>query len=262
MALINTLTEIGNAIREKTGGTELIPLKEMPQAILDISSGGDTDDMMQFVRNANQLFYGAKIFPSKAVVNLPNATTIYQSFSYWNAEPIPIVEELTVNAPKINVANSQNCMGQMFTMNYGVKKIILNMPDESQHMVSTFSGCSILEEIVLNFSTKNISSYESAFYNDKKLKKIIGVLDFSSATNVTYMFSNNNALEEVRFAPNTVSISISLSNSGKLTSESVQSIIDGLETVETAKTLTLSKSTVLTDEQKSTISSKGWTLVQ
>ena len=39
MALINELTNIGNAIREKTGGTALIPLKEMASAISGISSG-------------------------------------------------------------------------------------------------------------------------------------------------------------------------------------------------------------------------------
>lgn len=40
MALINTLNDIGNAIREKTGGTELIPLKEMASVIKGISGGG------------------------------------------------------------------------------------------------------------------------------------------------------------------------------------------------------------------------------
>jgi hypothetical protein len=40
MALTDRLTAIGNAIREKNGTTELIPLVDMPQAILDIVSGG------------------------------------------------------------------------------------------------------------------------------------------------------------------------------------------------------------------------------
>lgn len=40
MALTDKLTAIGNAIREKNGTTELIPLVDMPQAILDIVSGG------------------------------------------------------------------------------------------------------------------------------------------------------------------------------------------------------------------------------
>lgn len=39
MALINELKGIGDAIREKTGETELIPLKEMADAILSISGG-------------------------------------------------------------------------------------------------------------------------------------------------------------------------------------------------------------------------------
>lgn len=260
MALIEKLTAIGNAIREKKGTTELIPLADMPQAILDIS-GGETIDLLQYVKTAKMLFHSAKSFPSIGVVNLPNVYDVYQAFAYWNTEPIPIVEELTVNAPNINVNNNQACMGQMFVFNNGVKKVILNMPDGSQYMNSTFSGCAILEEVVLNFSTKKISDYVSVFANCRKLKKIDGVLDFSSATKVTYMFGCNE-LEYVRFAPNTLSISISLAASSKLTSESIQSIIDGLATVETAQTLTLNKAIVLTDEQKATINVKGWTLAQ
>ena len=40
MALIDGLKNIGDAIREKNGTTELIPFKDMPQAIKDISGGG------------------------------------------------------------------------------------------------------------------------------------------------------------------------------------------------------------------------------
>lgn len=260
MALTDKLTAIGDAIREKNGTTDLIPLADMPQAILDISGGG-TIDLLQYVKTARMLFHSAKSFPSKAVINLPNVCEIYQAFAYWNAEPIPIVEELTVTAPNINVNNNQACMGQMFTYNNGVKKVTLDMPDESQYMNSTFSNCGILEEVVLNFSTKNVLDYASAFANARKLKRIVGVLDFSSATNVNYMLGCNE-LEYVRFAPNTLSLTISLVACSKLTSESIQSIIVGLATVETARTLALNKAIVLTDEQKATINAKGWTLAQ
>jgi hypothetical protein len=228
---------------------------------VQVDCGEEPIDLLQYVKTARMLFHSAKSFPSKAVVNLPNVTTVYQAFAYWDTPPIPIVEELTVTAPNISVGNNQACMGQMFTHNNGVTKVILNMPDESQYMNNTFSSCGILEEVVLNFSTKKISDYTGAFTNCKKLKKIDGVLDFSSATNVTYMFGCNE-LEYVRFAPNTVSISISLVACSKLTSESIQSIIDGLAAVTTAKTLTLAKTIVLTDVQKKTIQDKGWTLVQ
>ena len=40
MALTDKLTAIGNAIREKTGTTDLMPLTDMPQAILNIAGGG------------------------------------------------------------------------------------------------------------------------------------------------------------------------------------------------------------------------------
>lgn len=213
------------------------------------------------VTNASQLFHQAASFPTKAVVNLPNATNIYQAFCRWNTAPIPIVEELTVKAPNINTSNKQQCMGQMFYLNNGVKKVVLYAPDESQYMESSFGYCGTLEEVVLNFSTKNIISYSGAFTNSQKLKKIVGALDFSSATNVNG-FGQCNSLEEITFESDTLSLSISLANSGNLTSESIQSIIDGLATVEITQTLTLHANvkTTLTETQLATISSKNWNL--
>ena len=53
MALTNTLNEIGDAIREKTGGTELIPLKEMASVIRSISTGEQesTIDLAYYINN-------------------------------------------------------------------------------------------------------------------------------------------------------------------------------------------------------------------
>ena len=44
MALTDGLTAIGDAIREKTGTTDLIPFADMPQAIRNIQSGSNTVD--------------------------------------------------------------------------------------------------------------------------------------------------------------------------------------------------------------------------
>jgi len=62
--------------------------------------------------------------------------------------------------------------------------------------------------------------------------------------------------------PNSIKSSISIPSSPNLSVDTKQSIIDGLATVETAQTLTLNSAIVLTDEQKATIETKGWTLVQ
>lgn len=43
MALIDRLNAIGDAIRKKNGTTGLIPLVDMPQAILDIVGGSEVD---------------------------------------------------------------------------------------------------------------------------------------------------------------------------------------------------------------------------
>lgn len=68
-------------------------------------------------------------------------------------------------------------------------------------------------------------------------------------------------LREVRFVENGIPASMGF-QSAKLSAESIQSIIDGLATVETAQTLTLKSAITLTDEQKATIYNKGWTLAQ
>ena len=52
MALIDKLTAIGNAIREKTGTTDLIPLANMPQAILNIGGGGASEGNYKEAFNA------------------------------------------------------------------------------------------------------------------------------------------------------------------------------------------------------------------
>lgn len=226
-------------------------------------SGGSSNevDISKYITNANQLFYSAKTFPTKAVVNLPNATNLYQAFSYWNVEPTPIVEELIINAPNMVESSSypNGVISQMFAFNNGVKKVVLNMSDGIQKMGSLFSQAKAVEEIVLNFSTKNVTIFSGAF-RGSTVKKIIGALDFSSATSVVNMFSSCTNLEEVTFEPNTLSLSMSFNTSSKLSANSVQSIINGLTTVETAQTLTLNSAILsqLTDEQWLIAEEKNW----
>jgi hypothetical protein len=95
-----------------------------------------------------------------------------------------------------------------------------------------------------------------------KLVSLIGEFDMSKCTNTGYAFANCSALEEIYFKPETIKISINFAHSSRLSANSIQSIIDGLATVETAQTLTLHSSIVVSDEQKATIKSKNFTLVQ
>lgn len=248
----------------ENGTTEVVPDdgKVLSKVTVNVDVAGAEEDLFAYTTQG-AFFKEAHNFPSKAVVNLPNATNLYQAFSFWNTEPIPIVEELIVNAPLLADSSSypNGVIGQMFAFNHGVKKVVLNLSDGLQKMGALFSSARALEEAVLNFSTKNVTLFGTTF-NGSTVKRIIGSLDFSSATSVNNMFYACVNLEEVTFEPNTLSISISLAQSRKLTSESIQSIIDGLATVTTAQTLTLHADVKakLTQTQLDTISGKNWNL--
>lgn len=137
--------------------------------------------------------------------------------------------------------------------------------------MSAFMSCNyayrdtVLKKITLNFNTQNVTNFSNAFGCLVALEEIDGTpLDFSSATGATNTFNYNNALKEVRFKASTIFISINFQSCSKLSAESVQSIIDGLADLMGAdsQTITFHSSIVLTDEQKATITSKNWTLVQ
>lgn len=59
MALTNKLSAIGNAIREKTGGTELLTLDQMPAEIANIQSGGGEVEPIVLSDNCNYACFGA-----------------------------------------------------------------------------------------------------------------------------------------------------------------------------------------------------------
>lgn len=91
-----------------------------------------------------------------------------------------------------------------------------------------------------------------------------GTINFAGVSYATNAFAGCVALEEIRIA-GTIGLSVSFANSGLLSDESIQSIIDALadKTGATALTLTL-HATVggkLTAEQKAAITAKNWTLV-
>ena len=125
-----------------------------------------------------------------------------------------------------------------------------------------------LKRLTLNCDFSKTTTLVYAFYYLSALEVIDGIpIDFSSATNIKSLHSCplGSSLREMRVAPLSIKVNIDLPYDGKLSDETIQSIIDGLAdlTDGTAKTLTL-HSTVgakLTDEQKATITAKNWTLV-
>ena len=168
----------------------------------------------------------------------------------------------------------------------GTEKTIprINFPENgTTNYAYSFSGGAI-EYIDYYMDTKKGIDFGSCFSTCKKLTRLVGI-NTLSATNITEMFLNCTSLEsitepfniskvteanktfnncaklkDIRFVAETIKVSISFPSSSLLTAESIQSIIDGLATVETARTLTLHANTKILQSQVDSANAKGWTI--
>ncbi len=124
----------------------------------------------------------------------------------------------------------------------------------------TFSQCEKLKRIN-GIDTSNVTTALNMFAGCHSLESITEKLNLSTATNISKIFDECQALREVRFVNGTIKKTISIP-SAVLSDESIQSIIDGLETVTTAQTLTLHADVKakLTQTQLDTITGKNWNL--
>ena len=157
-------------------------------------------------------FRNLNLFKAKEVVlNLYNVVDLTETFrrSVKNLngyEPNNTVEHITINCPNKIVSMYYFCAGET--------------GDSEEHT---------LKHLTLNVDTQCAAEWNYCFRWVPSLQIIDGTpLDFSSATNVLRMFDQCKALEEVRFVPNSLKISITLPQSSKLSADTIQSIIDGL----------------------------------
>ena len=131
-------------------------------------------------------------------------------------------------------------------------------------MQSMFQGCSSLTSLdVSGFNTQNVTSMYYMFQGCSSLTLInLGdKFDASKVSSVQNMFQLCNSLETITGNIKNLSISLSLS-SCPLDHDSALRIINGLATVTTAQTLTLSSTTksTLSATEKAVLINKGWTL--
>lgn len=226
----SSLVSIANAIREKNGSTNTYKPSEMAQAITDIQSGGGNSELevlYDSLMQATTISFMRSQYDGDLVFALPNThTTLYEKF-----RECPKVKNITV---------------------------ISKNPITSCYR--TFQYCPELITITLNVDTSQCTNFNMPFHSCRKLVSINGKeLDFSSATNVAGCFTGCTALKDIRFAKNSLKLSIDIPCKS-LSTESLQSIAEGLATVTTAETISFPKDIALSDDQKIIIKNKGWTL--
>ena len=273
MALINKLSAIGNAIREKTGKENLLTLDQMPEEIRGISGGGG-GEVEPIVLNGDCSYACAGILSGEFIKlygNKISTNNIYNMIGMFKNN------KTVVNIPFIiNTSDSWNSCEDMFEYATCLKKApkIKGTPHSLQtgnysnsiKMNRMFYNCYSLQEFPVNFfkdmcgeeywaSTEPYTSGRSyLFYNCVSLRKSPKGLEYllNSASSSSHLYNNlfNNCyiLEEIELPIKDIYLPGNLlqdvcSNCSRLTHFKFQTNEDGspkvITTWTTAQTLNL-----------------------
>lgn len=218
----SSLTAIGDAIREKTGGTELIPFTNMPNEIASITTGGGSGIEVEPIVLSGDCSYSCsgplaskfiELFGDKITTNgLKNINRMFDNYELTN---IPF--ELNMTGKSYYQCDS------LFT---SAKRLEISPIMNNFYPTSTgymFYGCSRLrtipENVFNNWNYSRINSYDwantsSMFYNcislrnipESFLKNIYGTKKTSSYSLLYNGFCYCFCLDEIRginFNPDT-----------------------------------------------------------
>lgn len=193
------------------------------------------------------------------IVKIPPLKYAYSVKSLFRNGLFPEGTELIIDIP--------NCYDLTETFAFShIKKLKISGNNNGNGVIldRTFNATTAHAKFVeIDFTDFNLCvvTWINAFSQQRNLVKILGEFDFSNcATNITFI--NNASLEEIRLKPNTLFVDFTILQSSLLSTDTIQSIVDGLATVEEQKTLKLHSSVVekLTDEQWQIIYDKNWSV--
>ncbi len=181
MALTDKLTAIGDAIRAKTGGTELLTLDAMPTEIASIETGGGGDITVEpiVLSGACNYMCGGKI--ASAYIDLFGDTVSTMAvtgasymFQYFTGESIPF----DIN---FNGTHTQYDVGDMFIGCNNLKTLPKLNNIQLGAITSMFEGCYNLRTIPEDWANDIVWTYVNSnkycscsevFYNCYSLRKI------------------------------------------------------------------------------------------
>lgn len=246
MALINKLSAIGEAIREKTGKENLLTLDEMPQAIKDIESGGGDNYYDTFWNGTLQ--NGERTdFEHWARGKVFTADSFYP-----NHDIKPVKATSMFQHSGLNIDLEQRMLECGKVIDFSKTTSGFDLFQNSAFTVLPVIDCS------------SANSLQNWFYGSYNLHTIRLIRVHSGITTYYNAFSVCTVLKEVRFEGEIVA-SINFGDCSQLSMDSVDSIISCLGKYEDGKsrTLKLHKNVKnnLTPEQIATITNdKNWTL--
>ena len=200
----------------------------------------------------------AKEEQEKTITITENGTTEILPDTDKALSKVTVVTNVPIGVSE-NYAEAFNALYSASFMSATIERIDFYIANPFTTHNGFFRGTSKLKYVKgVNMSnSKNMG----LMFSGSGIEVIEEPLDISQVTTTLNAFACDN-LTEIRFVSGTIKVNINFSRCSKLSAQSIQSIIDGLATVTTAQTLTLNSAIILTDEQKATITAKGWTLVQ
>lgn len=191
MALTDKLKAIGEAIRTKTGHTELLRLDEMPEAIMSIatSDGEDSaDEVADLLSNTLKVLNNSKVTVLKTracqastalvSVNLPEVTNL-GSYAFYQATGLT-----TVKLPKLTTVSTQVFYG-CTKLQHADCGMLGNIPAQ------TFNACTSLTELILRKSNTICTLSNVNGINNTSIGKGIGYIYVPSALIENYKANTN-----------------------------------------------------------------------
>lgn len=166
MALTDKLSAIGNAIRAKTGGSDLLTLDEMPQEIQSIQTGGSGGEASS--EEYDDIVFGNP--PSIAKYETKSNGEI-RDYAFYNC----------MNLKEINLSNI-TAIGYSSFQATGLEKVVL--PSVTEIGSSGFRDCTLLTTIDCHLPLTQTGSY---CFRDSSVNALILRGDELSKCNGSYV---------------------------------------------------------------------------
>ena len=267
----NFLTDVADAIREKKGTTDTILASNFDTEIESIEGGVDINEYLSDRITSGSSSLGGWV---KTIIKLRSPLTIEGTSAEYMFYGYSLNE-----LPQIDTNNVTN-MSNMFSSCRNLTTIPQLDTSNVNRMNNMFSGCTNLTTIP-QLDTSNVTIMDYTFYNCSKLTTI-PQLNGEKLTDVASAFNSCNSLENFNglinlgqaystsTSANSNYYKLVLSNSTKLTEQSIINILNNLYDIATkgcnTQTVTLGATNLAkltsTEGQQALASaqSKGWNI--
>lgn len=269
--LLNLFKDIADAIRAKTGQTRLYEIDELPDRIMDISTGTTTPAQTKSVEitsNGNQIITpddGYVLDRVNLSVSVPqNNRNNALIESYGGGFLIGSLKSIDISS--FNTSNVTN-MSNMFKQCSSLTVLDVSALNTSNvtNMSDMFSNCASLKSLDLStFDTNKVKDMSFMFFWSALTSLNLSSFDTSNVTNMNSMFQMCNSLTTLTLGSNWASnekvTSISLLNSSKLTHDSCLDVLNKLAPRTNSPTLQLHATTkaLLSADEIKIATDKGW----